>query len=268
MAWFKFDHATLNKAQIVEIARILGLPRTQVIGALCYVWVWFSEQTVTGQSRGCPGTIGDIAGTPGLGEALVQVGWLVFDPENGGTVSMPNFDRWTGSAHEVRRKQAWRARQRHVPGLSRDCPVNVPSQTQTQTQTQKKKEPPINPPAGAGAPPPPASPAPARGGKKTSKPKPWTGTVPASWLEAPWGKWLAYRQDEKRKPVTQMSGEAALQELLALGEFRAIRAIEHSIANGWQGIFEPKPEHNGNGQHTSAALEDIEARAFRKEFGL
>ena len=27
---------------------------------------------------------------------------------------------------------------------------------------------------------------------------------------------------------------------LAMGEARAIAAINHSIANGWQGIFEPK----------------------------
>ena len=59
--------------------------------------------------------------------------------------------------------------------------------------------------------------------------------------------WTEYRQHRKeiKKPMTATSEQKALKKCLALGEARAIAAIEHSIANGWQGIFEDK---GGNGQ--------------------
>ena len=59
--------------------------------------------------------------------------------------------------------------------------------------------------------------------------------------------WTEYRQHRReiKKPMTATSEQKALKKCLALGEARAIAAIEHSIANGWQGIFEDK---GGNGQ--------------------
>ncbi len=54
-----------------------------------------------------------------------------------------------------------------------------------------------------------------------------------------WNDWKQHRI-EKRKSITPLSAKKALSELLAMGEARAIAAINHSIANGWQGIFEPK----------------------------
>ena len=53
-----------------------------------------------------------------------------------------------------------------------------------------------------------------------------------------WNDWKQHRI-EKRKPITPLSAKKSLSELSAMGEARAIAAINHSIANGWQGIFEP-----------------------------
>ena len=61
---------------------------------------------------------------------------------------------------------------------------------------------------------------------------------------AAWDEWVAYRQEQK-KPVSERSAKMSLKELEKMGVTRAIAAINHSIANGWQGIFEPK----GNGAH-------------------
>lgn len=138
MPWFKFDHSTPEKQQVLEVATALGLPRAQVIGALCLIWRWFSEQTVAGLSRDNPGILDIVSETPGIGEQLERVGWLV---RGGGTMSIPGFDRWTGSAQEARRRQKNRLRAAEndgngtVPGQRRDGPPHVPPQTQTQTQT-------------------------------------------------------------------------------------------------------------------------------------
>ena len=59
-------------------------------------------------------------------------------------------------------------------------------------------------------------------------------------FRAAWLDWLAYRRERKLaiwKPITV---RATLIELAGLGEPAAIESIRKSIANGWQGLFEPK----------------------------
>ena len=62
-----------------------------------------------------------------------------------------------------------------------------------------------------------------------------------------WVEWQQHRR-EIRKKLTPLAAHRQLAQLEAMGEARAIAAIEHSIQNGWTGIFESKDVHNGNGQ--------------------
>jgi DNA-binding transcriptional ArsR family regulator len=55
-----------------------------------------------------------------------------------------------------------------------------------------------------------------------------------------WQEWCAHRE-EIRKRLTPTSVRRQLRELAAMGPRRAVRAIEHTIARGWQGIREPDP---------------------------
>ncbi len=57
-----------------------------------------------------------------------------------------------------------------------------------------------------------------------------------------WALWEQHRRERKPK-LTPTARKLAIKKLLAIGPQRAVAAIEHSIANGWQGIFEA----NGNG---------------------
>ena len=61
-------------------------------------------------------------------------------------------------------------------------------------------------------------------------------TVPGLDLTA-WTDWVAYRQS-LRKPLKEASFPAAAAVLAKLGSQQAA-AVQHSIANGYQGIFEP-----------------------------
>jgi hypothetical protein len=56
-----------------------------------------------------------------------------------------------------------------------------------------------------------------------------------------WGEWEAHRR-EKKKPIRPRSRKAAMKQLSAIGPARAIAAIENSIANDYQGIFESKSQ--------------------------
>lgn len=55
-----------------------------------------------------------------------------------------------------------------------------------------------------------------------------------------WRDWAAYRRENRLKTWTVMTQRTKLDQLAAIGADRAVEAIRHSIANGYQGIFEPK----------------------------
>ena len=61
---------------------------------------------------------------------------------------------------------------------------------------------------------------------------------PSEAFSQAWQMWEQHRK-EKKKPLTPTSVTKQFEELLAMGEKRAIAAINHSITRGWQGIFEP-----------------------------
>ena len=56
-----------------------------------------------------------------------------------------------------------------------------------------------------------------------------------------WEKWQQHRR-EIRKPITPTAAVSLLKKLAGWGVDRAVAAIEHSIASGWQGIFEKNGE--------------------------
>lgn len=53
-----------------------------------------------------------------------------------------------------------------------------------------------------------------------------------------WTKWKKHRS-EIRKPLKPTMMAESLEELAKMGESRAITALKHTIAKGWQGIREP-----------------------------
>ncbi len=100
----------------------------------------------------------------------------------------------------------------------------------------------------------------------------WKGEIPLQLagerFAALWTQWLRFRDEEKRKPVTQLSGDKALSALSLLSLERACAAIEHTIAMGWQGIREPDVPRNGSPR--TAVDPEFKAmldRAFSKKKG-
>ena len=58
-----------------------------------------------------------------------------------------------------------------------------------------------------------------------------------------WSTWAKHRK-EIGHPLTPTATSQQLTKLSAMGEARAIAAIEHPVANGWQRLFEPKPDND------------------------
>ncbi len=53
-----------------------------------------------------------------------------------------------------------------------------------------------------------------------------------------WSEFLAHR-DEIRKPVGAVGGKRLLKRFSVMGVDTAIASLHNSVANGWQGVFEP-----------------------------
>lgn len=77
-------------------------------------------------------------------------------------------------------------------------------------------------------------------------------------FKAAWLKWHLHRL-EIGKPLTEQSRKTQLAKLNAMGPERAIAAIEHSIAAGWQGIFEPKSNSYQQGKPAQPHIEADES---------
>jgi hypothetical protein len=86
-------------------------------------------------------------------------------------------------------------------------------------------------------------------GGATVAPLPFSSTQ----FQEAWEMWEQHRK-EKRQKVTPTARKQQLAKLEALGEAKSIAAIQHSVANGYTGIFEPNENtlgnRNGNGRTT------------------
>ncbi len=75
-----------------------------------------------------------------------------------------------------------------------------------------------------------------------------TGAAPLPFsspaFEAAWADFTQHRLEIKKK-LTPKASEGALASLAKMGEARAVAALRHTIAQGWQGIREPDPKALG-----------------------
>jgi hypothetical protein len=60
-----------------------------------------------------------------------------------------------------------------------------------------------------------------------------------------WTKWWTYRRERRLATYKPQTLEQRLREFLEMGEANAAEAILHSIAQGYQGIYPPKPSYGG-----------------------
>ena len=150
-------------------------------------------------------------------------GWLIV-----------NYQRFRETASDEQRREKTLARVRKYRAKHNELPLvtpcnagatlgNASNAMQKQKQKEKQKEtPPIPPLAGE-------------------------VEIPVE-LQTPefrdaWMDWNQHRK-EIRKKQTPLSVKGQIANCLELGSSRAVAAIRHSIANGWQGIFEPKHQNH------------------------
>jgi len=83
-------------------------------------------------------------------------------------------------------------------------------------------------------------------------------------FHAAWTDWVGHRRD-LRHPLTLRSVKATFKGLAAMGPERAIAAIQHSVANGWRGLFEPQEKQSG-AKNKGSVADDRRRDQRAKEF--
>lgn len=86
-------------------------------------------------------------------------------------------------------------------------------------------------------------------------------------LDAPqfrtaWGEWVDFR-GKLRKPISEPAAKKQLSQLIRYGPDGAAESINQSIANDWQGLFEPKR----NGQQQQGKFKGIQAFLEKRRDG-
>ena len=108
--WIEWEKGLVRKPEVMRIARILTNTAQHAAACCMMVWEWAEDVTENGFIPGI--TAADVsfaAGVPGIGEAMVDVGWLLETSEG---VEFPHWDRHNGEPSKRRALDALRKRVR------------------------------------------------------------------------------------------------------------------------------------------------------------
>jgi len=235
--WIKVEHATCRKVEVLRIASALSIHPDQALGLCIRFWIWCDEQLKDGHAAGMNSvTLDSHFNQPGLSDALITAGWL---QARQGSLVIPNFDRHMSESAKNRALSGIRKKkQRHgnVTEMSRskrDKSVTREEKRREEKRREDEKEPP-NPLSGESGRKPPAK-APPFDPLKVDLPP----SLESPEFRAAWADWMRHRMEIK-KPYKPLGVEKLVEQLAAMGAVRSIAAINYSIANQWQGVFEPK----------------------------
>jgi uncharacterized protein YdaU (DUF1376 family) len=71
-----------------------------------------------------------------------------------------------------------------------------------------------------------------------------------------WSDYHEYRRSARIKKLKESSLQRLLNEMATWGHDQAILAINASIRNGWQGVFQPKPSFVGKNKSTPSEFDE------------
>lgn len=204
--WSKIEHGLRDKPEVIAMSTILAADRDLIAGKLLRLWEWFDKNTSDGCAHGV---------TQAFIDSLVALDGFASALESvgwlsirNGSILQPKFDRHNSKSAKARALANERMKRSRYAASA------------TKAQPEKRRE------------------------EKRDKPP-----IPPS-LDTPefrlaWDDFSLHRS-EIRKPLTATAERRLLGKLQEWGALRAVAAIEHSIASGWQGIFEDKSQAAGS----------------------
>jgi hypothetical protein len=232
---------TCNHPKMGKLARILGIPRHQAVGIMVELWEWVADYAVAGNvgihtNEDIASGIGWEGEASTLIDALVGSGWV----DSCDTNRLIIHDWETGCDEWIKK------RIKRINGAADNgCQRHPKSASLGKVRGGKVR---IGIERGSG------------GKPNKPVPPPIPDVLATDTFKATWSDWLAYLT-ERKKPPTERTVKMQLKKLEAMGHDQAIAAIETSITNGWQGIFEPGPSAK-SGQPAAQHRADKAGREF------
>ncbi|MHA8112831.1 DNA replication domain protein [Kosakonia cowanii] len=220
--WIKMRADLHTHPKVVRMASALKADRLRIVGGLHSAWCLFDVHSEDGLLEGYSAdTLDDLIGFPGFSRAMMAVGWL---EEKGESLVMPRFDAHNGQSAKRRAQDA--DRKRNVRKMSASQADKKETREEKRREDLKDINPP-NPPRGREA--------------KKSYPYPEQLNAEA------WEEWKAYRREMRFTAYqpTERSEGAAITSLINLsgGDHQAqMLIVQHSMANGYKGLFALKPD--------------------------
>ena len=230
--WIAIRCALPDEPEVIVAADILEVPIATVIGGLVILWAWADQHTEDGHApRVTRAWLDAHVGVTGFADALAEVGWLECV---GRGFRLPKFDRYNTQTAKRRALATIRARNARVRKTSR---AQRDDRAPTEQDRTVVKDNPPKPPA-------------KRTPKAPAVEVPPELDTPA--FRAAWARYLQHRR-ESRKSLTPTACSRALAKLVRWGPERSVAAIDHSVGQGWAGIFEPKQEQDSAGRSNRPA---------------
>ena len=212
--WIKMRVNLTSDPAVIGVATSLEISEHEVVGLLHWLWTWADQQTEDGHARGVTSAWVDrYSGKPGLADALIEVGWLDFD-DNG--IHFPNFERHNGQTAKKRAQSAARQQRARAKTKRPTAKMNskVPTKVKALVKVAKEEF--------------------------------------AHLLENPerkkaLGLWVQHRQALSAKGYTKVSARAFLRKVDGMDVDDFVGQVEHSVAQGYTGLYAPSGGNRGRG---------------------
>lgn len=134
--WIKFEHATPDKPEVIQMATALRIDQDAVVGKLLRLWIWADQQTIDGNALSVTSSFVDrITFCPGFADVLRTVGWL---EGRDGHLLIPNFERHNGQTAKQRANTAKRvkkSRKRNGATVTESAPKALPEKRREEKRT-------------------------------------------------------------------------------------------------------------------------------------
>lgn len=140
MSWIKVETTTPDKLEIWDIAKHCNCSRDSAFAAFFRFFAWSDGVTADGHiQRLTPEYADEKAGLKGFGNAMSEVGWMVFTP-NGATVA--NWDRHNGQSAKRRANDASSkaARRAASPHAVRNVSASKADSLRTREEERREDE--------------------------------------------------------------------------------------------------------------------------------
>jgi hypothetical protein len=254
--WLKIEKATARKPEVCGIAGELGISLDEAFGICFRFWCWVDDNFTTNAASVSETSIDALVSRSGFAAAMKKVGWLESD-EHG--IKIPNFERHLSKGAKTRGQTAKRV-ESHTKN-KREKRYDANGESVSFALSEKRRED-MNTDMGVEK----KTPSIVKAQPKTEFPE----ELDTPEFRASWAEWVQHRI-ELKKPMKPTSAKTLLKTLAKAGERKAIESITHSIANGWQGVFEPSAGAVGNQKDMFSGLRafmeetDDEGRVFKSD---